>query len=46
MDLWYYHIKADELRASLGKASKQGEKSARKLVKKARTHTHEQTLKN
>jgi len=44
MDLWYYHIKADELLDSLIKASKQGEKSARKIVKKARTHTHEQTL--
>ncbi len=44
MDLWYYHIKAKEIRASLGKASKQGEKSARKMVQKARTNTHAQTL--
>ena len=44
MDLWYYHIKAKEIRASLGKVSEQAEKSARKMVRKARTHTHEQTL--
>jgi len=44
MDLWYYHIKADKLRNRIKKASKQGSKSARKMVKKARTHTHEQTL--
>jgi len=45
MDLWYYHIKADKLRNRLRKASKEGSESARKMVKKARAHTHEQTLK-
>jgi uncharacterized protein (DUF2252 family) len=45
MSLWYYHIKAADLKGSLEKTSKEGVKNARKIVRKARTHSHEQTLK-
>ena len=44
MNLWYYHVKAKQLRGGLIRFSKLGKKRARKMVRKARTHTHDQTL--
>jgi uncharacterized protein (DUF2252 family) len=41
---WYYHVDADRLLDVFEESSKKGEKSARKMVKKARSRTHEQTL--
>lgn len=44
LDQWYYHVNADQLLEIFEQATKKGHKSARKMVKKARTKTHEQTL--
>ena len=44
LEQWYYHVNADQLLEIFERASKKGHKSARKMVKKARTKTHEQTL--
>jgi uncharacterized protein (DUF2252 family) len=44
LEAWYYHIKVDDVQKVLAKASKEGKKSARKMVHKARTKTQEQTL--
>ncbi len=44
LDVWYFHVATDDLLGLFEKSSKQGEKIATKMVKKARTKTHEQTL--
>jgi uncharacterized protein (DUF2252 family) len=44
LDVWYYHVEADEVLEVLERSSKKAKKSARKMVKKARTRTHTQTL--
>ncbi len=44
LEQWYYHVNADQVLDIFEHSSKQGQKSARKMVKKARSRTHEQTL--
>jgi uncharacterized protein (DUF2252 family) len=44
LDVWYYHVEADAVLEILERSSKKAKKSARKMVKKARTRTHAQTL--
>ena len=45
LDVWYYHVDADAVLAVFDKAaSEKGKKRAQKLVQKAQTRTHEQTL--
>ena len=44
LDVWYYHIEAESVLAVFEKTSKQGEKSAKKLITKARSKTHQQTM--
>jgi uncharacterized protein (DUF2252 family) len=44
LDVWYYHVNIDAVLKVFEKASKQGEKSAQKLVRKAGRKTHQQTL--
>jgi len=44
LDVWYYHVNVDSVLKVFEKASKQGEKNAQKLVRKARQKTHQQTL--
>ena len=44
LDVWYYHIPADSVLDIYAKSSKKGEKRAQKMVKKARSKTHQQTL--
>ncbi len=45
LEVWYYHVDASlALTVFEEGASKKGKKSAQKMVKKARSHTHQQTL--
>jgi len=44
LDVWYYHVSMDAVLDVFEKSSKQGRKSAKKMAKKARAHTHEQTM--
>ena len=44
LEQWYFHVDTDQLLDVFNKYSKKGAKSARKMVKKARSRTHEQTL--
>ena len=45
LDVWYFHVDADAVLAVFEEAaSKKGTKRAQKLVDKAQTRTHEQTL--
>jgi uncharacterized protein (DUF2252 family) len=45
LDVWYYHVDADDvLNVFEAAASKRGKKRAKKLITKARSRTHEQTL--
>jgi uncharacterized protein (DUF2252 family) len=44
LDVWYFHVEADAVLRAFEKHAKEDAKSARKVVKKARTKTHEQTL--
>jgi uncharacterized protein (DUF2252 family) len=44
LDVWYYHVNVDSVLKVFEKASKQGEKNAQKLVRKASQKTHQQTL--
>jgi uncharacterized protein (DUF2252 family) len=44
LDVWYYHVDAESVLAVFEKTSKQGEKKAKKLISKARTKTHQQTI--
>jgi uncharacterized protein (DUF2252 family) len=45
LDVWYYHVSADSvLEIFKIKTSKRGMKRAEKMVRKARTKTHQQTM--
>jgi hypothetical protein len=45
LDVWYYHVDADAVLAVFEEtSSKKSTKRARRLVEKAKTRTHEQTL--
>jgi uncharacterized protein (DUF2252 family) len=44
LDVWYYHVGADAVVEVFDKTSKKGKKRAAKMVKKARTKTHQQTM--
>ena len=44
LDIWYFHVEAEAVLDVFDQHSKQGAKSAEKMVKKARRKTHEQTL--
>jgi uncharacterized protein (DUF2252 family) len=45
LDVWYYHVDADDVLVVFeAAASKKGKKRAKKLVAKARSRTHGQTL--
>jgi len=44
LDVWYYHVEVGAVQKELAKASKKGKKSAKKMVRKARTKTQMQTL--
>jgi uncharacterized protein (DUF2252 family) len=44
LDVWYYHVEADQVLEVLERSSKKAKKSARKMVTKARRRTHAQTL--
>ena len=44
LDVWYYHVEVGAIQKELAKASKKGKKSAKKMVRKARTKTQMQTL--
>ena len=44
LEQWYYHVNADQILDVFEQSSKKGEKSAQKMVRKARARTHEQTL--
>jgi uncharacterized protein (DUF2252 family) len=44
LDVWYYHVNVDSVLEIFEKASKQGKKRSQKMVHKARTKTHQQTL--
>lgn len=45
LDVWYYHVDADAVLAVFEAApSKRGQKGVQKMVKKARSRTHQQTV--
>jgi len=44
LDVWYYHVEVDTVQKLLAKASKEGKKSAKKMVRNAKSKTQEQTL--
>jgi len=44
LDVWYYHVEADAVLEVFEKSSKQGKKRAAKLMEKARSKTHQQTM--
>jgi len=44
LEAWYYHVEVDDVQKVLAKASKEGKKSAKKMVRKAKTKTHALTL--
>jgi uncharacterized protein (DUF2252 family) len=44
LDVWYYQVEAGRVLKAFERSSKKASKSARKMVKKARGRTHEQTL--
>jgi uncharacterized protein (DUF2252 family) len=44
LDVWYYHVNVDSVLEIMEKASKQGKKRSRKLIKKASRKTHQQTM--
>jgi uncharacterized protein (DUF2252 family) len=44
LDVWYYHVEADKVVDVFDQTSKKAKKRAVKMVKKARTKTHQQTL--
>jgi len=44
LDVWYYHVEVDSVLNAFATSSKKGRKSAQRMVKKARAHTHEQTM--
>jgi uncharacterized protein (DUF2252 family) len=44
LDVWYYHVEAEKVLDVFDQHSKQGAKSAGKMIKKARRKTHTQTM--
>ncbi len=44
LDVWYYRVEADTVLEVFEKSSKQGKKRAAKLMEKARSKTHQQTM--
>jgi uncharacterized protein (DUF2252 family) len=44
LDVWYYHVEAEQVLELFDKYSKKGAKSTKKMLKKARTKTREATL--
>ena len=44
LDVWYYHVKAEQVLELFVTYSKKGAKSTKKMLKKARTKTREATL--
>ena len=44
LDVWYFHVDADRVLEVFDKYAGKGAKSAQKTVKKARSHTRQQTL--
>jgi hypothetical protein len=44
LDVWYYHVNVDSVVEIFEKTSKAGKKRADKIVRKARTKTHQQTM--
>ena len=44
LEQWYYHVEVDAVLKVFERSSKQGRKSAQKMVKKAQSKTQEQTL--
>ncbi|MEA3337244.1 MAG: DUF2252 domain-containing protein [Chloroflexota bacterium] len=44
LEVWYYHVSVDKLLDVFEKSSRKGQKSAEKMVDKALSHSHEQTL--
>lgn len=44
LDVWYFHVKADEVQRAFERSSKAAQKQAKKMISKARTKTQEQTL--
>jgi uncharacterized protein (DUF2252 family) len=44
LDTWYFHVDADSVLKVFDKYAKKGAKSAKKTVKKARSHTRERTM--
>ncbi len=44
LEQWYYHVHVDVVQEVFEQSSKKGRKSAAKMVKKAESRTHEQTL--
>jgi len=44
LDVWYFHVEVDRVLEAFDRSSGKAGKSARKMVKKARRRTHEQTM--
>ncbi|MCQ1535544.1 DUF2252 domain-containing protein [Methanosarcina sp. KYL-1] len=44
LDVWYFNVDVDRVLEAFERSSGKARKGARKMVRKARTHTHEQTL--
>ena len=44
LDVWYYHVEAEQVLELFDQYSKKGAKSTKKMLKKARTKTREATL--
>ena len=44
LEVWYYHVEADKVLALFERYSREGAKSTKKMLKKARTKTREATL--
>jgi uncharacterized protein (DUF2252 family) len=44
LDVWYYHVEAEQVLKLFAKYSKKGSKSTKNMLKKARTKTREATL--
>jgi uncharacterized protein (DUF2252 family) len=44
LDVWYYHVEAEQVLALFDQYSKKGAKSTKKMLRKARTKTREATL--
>ncbi len=44
LDVWYFHVEVDRVLEAFERSSGKAGKNARKMVKKARRRTHEQTM--